>query len=144
LQSVVTSSNLTHPIVNEIQPTLSVSSVSELTANNSNHASTTQCDMQWKRMKQNKQLENEHNRKKIDIYVKDELFKLVKFIPTGQAMQFSVKKQSLCQLICDELNIPPDSRCVYWDNYSRCVEKSINAARNDAVTAVKRSFFKGL
>jgi hypothetical protein len=143
LQSAVESNILSQPIVSEIRPNLSLSSVSELTANNSNLASTIQCDMQWKRMKQNTLLEHENNRKKIDIYVKDELFKMVKFIPAGETMQFSTKKQSLCQLICDEFNIPSNERCNYWENYSRCIEKSINGARNDAVAAVKKSFFKG-
>ena len=58
-------------------------------------------------------------------------------------MLFSTKKRSLCQLVCPALNIVPTEQHKYWETYFRCVEASLNGARNNAVAAVKKSFFKG-
>ena len=71
------------------------------------------------------------------------MFKVFKFIPSGHMMLFQLKRKSICQLVCNALSIMPEKQQIWWDTYYRCVEKSINAARNDATAAVKKSFFKG-
>ena len=123
----------------------SISSVSGATqtSNNIDNSSLLQCNALWSKMKQDAVTEQRQNRKRIDSFVKDQLFRDLKFIPSGQMMLFSTNKRSLCQLVCTALNIAPTEQQKYWDTYYRCVEKSLNTARNDSVAAVKKSFFKG-
>jgi len=122
-----------------------ISSVSGATQTTSNidNSSLLQCNVLWMKMKQEAFSEQRQNKKRIDIFVKDQLFRDLKFIPTGQMMLFSTKKRSLCQLVCTALNIAPNDQQKYWDTYYQCVEKSLNAARNNSVAAVKKLFFKG-
>ena len=111
-------------------------------ATNGNVPTVMQCNKLWMQIQTDVRKEQKQNRKKIDIYVKDELFRELKFIPSGNMMLFSAKTRSISQLVCSALNIPADQQQVYWDTYYRYVKKSINAARNDAVAAVKKTFFK--
>jgi len=46
-------------------------------------------------------------------------------------------------MVCTNLNIKPEDHQSFWSKYSKYVEKSINAARNDAVQASKRTFLNG-
>ena len=57
-------------------------------------------------------------------------------------MLYSSNKRTICQLVCKALNVPPEQHQSYWETYYRCVEKSLNAARNDAVAAMKKAFLK--
>ena len=115
--------------------------ISGNTGNTTNAMSTIQCNVKFQQVKQSQQDEQKDNRRKIDCFVKGQLFKNLKFV-SGHLMQFSMK-QSVCQIVCQGLHINPDKRQMFWSLYNRCVEKSINSARNDAVAAVKKSFFKG-
>ena len=86
--------------------------------------------------------EQKQNRKKIDIFVKEELFCVLKFIPSGKMMLYSSNKRSMCQMVCKALNVPLEQHQFYWEKYYRCAEKSLNAARNDSVAAIKKLFLK--
>ena len=67
----------------------------------------------------------------------------IKFINSGHMMLFSTKQKTICQLVCMSLNIKGSEQQTYWNLYHKCVEKALNTARNDAVAAMKKSFFKG-
>lgn len=58
-------------------------------------------------------------------------------------MIFSSGENSLSHFVCNALNIKIEDCQSYWSKYSKCVEHALNAARNDAVSALKRSFLKG-
>ena len=76
-------------------------------------------------------------------YVKDHLFKDLKFIPSPDMMIFSSEENSLTHFVCMALNITIEDQWSYWSKYAGFIEKAVNAARNDAVSAVKKSFLKG-
>ena len=91
-------------------------------------------------MRKTVQLEDKEQKKRIDLYVKENVFRNLKFILSWKMMNNLTRKNSLCKLICTGLNIREEEQQTYWSRYSRCVEKSLNAARNDAVSAMKSSF----
>ena len=53
-----------------------------------------------------------------------------------------MQEQSLGYLVCHDLNIEVEHHQSFWSKYSKFVEKAINAARNNAVQAVKKLFLK--
>ena len=106
-------------------------------------SSISQCSLNWNKMQQNLKMEEKQNQKRIMSYVKDHLFKDLKFIPLPEMMIFSNKENSLNHYVCKALNIKLKDQRTYWSKYAGCIEKAVNAARNDAVSAVKRSFLKG-
>lgn len=121
---------------------LSVSSVSGLTPITDNTAtiSTILCSQNYMQMVRSVNMEEKQNKKRIESFVKDYLFKNLKFISSQQMMIFSSQTNSLSYLICSALNIKENERPSYWGTYYQFVEKAINGARNDAVSAMKKSF----
>ena len=77
------------------------------------------------------------------MFVKPYLFKNLKFIPSYEMMVFTNHKQSLNYLVCQKLNISPEQHETFWLKYSKFVETELNAARNNAVQAIKKSSLKG-
>ena len=131
--------------VDKTNLTPSLSSVSGASPNvytNANSGSFP-CSFLWRQNKDDQTTLQRANKKRIDCFVKGQLFKVFKFIPSGHMMLFQLKKKSICQLVCNALSILPDEQQSWWETYFRCVERSINLARNDAIAAVKKSFFKG-
>ena len=102
-----------------------------------------QCSDNWIQMHHNIKMEEKQNKKRIESYVKHHLFKNLKFIASQEMMNFSFQTQSLNYLICSNLNIKPEEHQTFWSIYSKHVEKAINAARNNAVQALKKSFIRG-
>jgi len=80
---------------------------------------------------------------KINSFVKEVLFKQLKFIPSAHFMLFSRDQQSLCQFVCCHFKILESEQQQYWSMYHRFVSKALNTARNDAVAAMKKSFLQG-
>jgi len=102
-----------------------------------------QCSDNRKQMQQNIRLEEKQNKKRIEMFVKHYLFKNLKFIPLYKMMVFTNHKQSFNYLVCQKLNISPEQHKTFWLKYSKFVEMALNAARNNAVQAVKKLFLKG-
>ena len=69
-----------------------------------NHASIIQCNEQWKSMKLDEKVQQQTNQKKIDCFVKETLFKKVKFFNL-EMMCYTTKVNSICQMVCKALNI---------------------------------------
>ena len=122
---------------------LSVSDLTPLTSKLQESTSVIQCSKNWKHMQQSMRLEVKQNKKRIETFIKHYLFKNLKFIPSYKMMVFTTHKQSLNYLVCKKLNISPEQHETFWLKYSKYVETALNAARNDAVQAVKKSFLKG-
>jgi len=132
--------------VDKSKQNMSISSISGITPPVSAIAkplSINQCSDNWIQMHQNIKMEEKQNKKRIETFVKHHLFKNLKFIASQEMMNFSFQTQSLNYLICSNLNIKPEEHQTFWSIYSKHVEKAINAARNDAVQSLKRSFIKG-
>ena len=79
---------------------------------------------------------------KIDSFVKERLFKTLKFIESEHFMLFSTEPHSLCQVVCTQFNIPAAKQQQYWSLYHKLVAKAISTARNDVVAAMKKSFLQ--
>lgn len=128
-----------------MNPASSVSSVSGLTplTDSATSALMKQCSDNWLSTKHNIKVEEKQNKKRVETYVKHYLFKDLKFISSPEMMVFEDKEESLNYLVCHNLNIQPEHHQIFWEKYSKSVEKAINAARNDSVQAMKRSFLKG-
>ena len=126
---------------NKANQALSVSSVSGLTPlSNISSLSMIQCSDNWKQMQQDLKLEEKQNTKRIETYVEEFLFKSLKFIPSQEMMIYSPHENSLNHLVCKALSIKIEIHQSFWSKYFRVVEKAINSARNDAVSAVKKHF----
>jgi len=123
----------------------SVSSASEITPISDITMSTSiaQCSDNWKKIQQDLKMEETQNKKRIMSYVKDHLFKDLKFIPSPEMMIYTSDRNSLNNYVCTALNIRLEDQWNYWAKYAGIIEKAVNAARNDAVSAVKKSFLKG-
>ena len=126
---------------NNFNQKLSVSSALGLTpiSDITTSSSIAQGSENWKKQQQNLKLEEKQNQK-IFSYVKDHLFKDLKFIPSPEMMVFSNKENRLNHFVCTALNIALEEQWCYWLKYAGCMEKAINHAQNDAVAAVKRFF----
>ena len=124
---------------------MSVSSVSGLTQITDSFASSAliQCSEKWIQMQHNFKLEEKQNIKTVETYVKQYLFKDFKFIPLHKKMIYSTQELNLSYLVCHNLNIKAEHYHSFWSKYSKFVEKAINAARSNAVQAVKKLFLKG-
>ena len=88
-------------------------------------------------------MEEKQNQKRLFSYVKDHLFKGLKNIPSPEMMIFTREENSLNHYVCMALNIRLEDQWSYWSKYAGIIEKAVNAARNDAVSAVKKSFLEG-
>ena len=86
--------------------------------------------------------ERELNKQSISNFVKDHLFKRLKFYNL-ELLIYDTKKSSICQKVCNHLNMAEAGRVSFWSTYSPCVESAIRVARNDAVQAMKTSFLGG-
>ena len=93
-------------------------------------------------MKLDAKAQEQQNQKKIDYFVKDHLFKKVKFF-NFEMMCYHTNNNRICQMVCRALNIIDTEKEIFWRTYSGCVKKAIKVARNDAVAAMKLAFFKG-
>ena len=93
-------------------------------------------------MKLDAQAERVKNHRKIDIYVKQHLFKRLKFY-NNNLMKFNKNPYSVCQKVLKAMNVVDAEKEVFWENYCPAVQSSIRNTRNDVVGAMKLSFFNG-
>ena len=76
----------------------------------------------------------------LDMYVKKELFHMIVFILSPAVIAFSRDPQSLCQVVCNELNVAPNDQDSFWMVYAREVEYKLNQKRSDVSNAIKTTF----
>ena len=101
-----------------------------------------QCNEIYKQMSSDVIAERELNKQSINDFVKDQLFKRLKFYNL-ELLIYDTKKSSICQKVCNHLNMAEASRISFWSTFSLCVENAIRVARNDAVQVMKSSFLGG-
>lgn len=132
-------------VVDQVPELASISTVSGATPTNitSNNAITPlECNKIFKKMTSDVIAERQYNKESIVAFVKDELFKRLKFY-NAELLVYNTKKSSICQKVCNHLNMAEAERVSFWSKYSPCVESAIRVARNDAVQAMKNTFFGG-
>ena len=132
-------------LVDKIPELISLSSVSAATpaqVTSNNAIVPIQCHEIYKQMNSDVIAEQENNKKSIGDFVKEHLFKRLKFYNL-ELLIYDTKNSSICQKVCNHLNMAEGSRVSFWNTYSLCVENAIRLARNDAVQAMKSSFLGG-
>ena len=120
-----------------------MSSISANTGGQSNaELSLLKCTQDWQSLNKQRQVQEEQIKDQINAVVKEHLFKQLKFVNPGM-MVYSDKEQSLCQKVFQHLHVERENQYEWWNSYHRWFEVSLNKAINDAVAAVKKSFFIG-
>ena len=126
----------------ELTSLSSVSGATPLQVTSSNAIIPIQCNEIYKQMSSDVIAERENNKQSIGDFVKEHLFKRLKFY-NSEYMVYDTRKNSICQRVCNHLNMAEAGRVSFWSTYSPCVESAIRVARNDAVQAMKNTFFGG-
>ena len=132
-------------LVDNIPELTSLSSVSGATptqVTSTNAIIPIQCNELYKQMSLDVITERENNKQSIGDFVKGHLFKRLKFYNL-ELLIYDTKKNSICQKVCNHLNMAKAGRTSFWSTYSPCVELAIRVARNDVVQAMKNSFLGG-
>ena len=83
-------------------------------------------------------MEENQNKKRIEMYVKHHLFKKMKFISTQKQILFSDKKFSISYQICNNLNIKTEVPQLFWSFYIEHTEKAVSTAKNDVLQTSKK------
>ena len=73
-------------------------------------------------------------------YVKNQLFRKLKFITNDRFLSYSTKEESLCYYICQQCNVPPASRETYWPKLKAMFKSMIKDQRTNATTSLKKVF----
>ena len=81
---------------NKAEQTKSVPSIAEQTpiTENTASASIIQCSDNWIQMQHSIKLEEKQNKRRIEIFVKQHLFKDLRFIPSQEMMIFSLRNKA--------------------------------------------------
>ena len=101
-----------------------------------------QCNEVYKQMSSDVIADREKNKQSIGDFVKEQLFKRLKFY-NPELLKYDTKKSSIYQKVCNHYKMTEAGRVSFWSTYSPCVESAIRVARNDAVQAMKNSFLGG-
>src|SRR5687768_18359087 len=101
-----------------------------------------ECKEIYKQMTSNVIAERELHIKSIGDFVKDQLFKQLKFY-YAKLFLYDTRKNSICQKVCTHLNMAEAGKVSFWSIYSPCMEGAIRIARNNAIQAMKKSFLGG-
>lgn len=128
--------------VPELTSLSSVSAATPFQITSSNVILPIQCNEIYKQMSSDVIAERENNKQSIGDFVKEHLFKRLKFYNL-ELLIYDTKKSSICQRVCNHLNMAEAGKISFWSTYSPCVEAAIRVARNDAVQAMKNSFLGG-
>ena len=126
----------------ELTSLSSVSAATPLQIASSNVIIPIQCNEIYKQMSSDVIAEREKNKQSIGDFVKEQLFKKLKFY-NSDLLVYDTRKNSICQRVCNHLNMAEAGRVNFWSTYSPCVESAIRVVRIDAVQAMKNSFLGG-
>ena len=125
----------------ELTSLSSVSAATPLQVTSNNAIIPIQCNEIHKQISSDVIAERENNKQSIGDFVKEHLFKRLKFY-NSDYMVYDTRKNSICQRVCNHLNMAEAGRVSFWSTYSPCVESAIRVARNDTVQAMKTLFWK--
>ena len=83
-----------------------------------------QCNEMYKQMSSNVIVERENTKQSIGDFVKEHLFKRLKFYNL-ELLIYDTKKSNICQKVCNHLNMAEEGRITFWSTYSLCVENAM-------------------
>jgi hypothetical protein len=113
--------------------TQSVSDLSTLQSFSSNKImlpgvsnSVTDVSQKWSSTQPNTSFKYGTTMRALDMYVKTELFHMIVFISSPAIISFLTDPQSLCQIVCNELNVSPNDQDSFWMTYAREIEYKLN------------------
>ena len=86
--------------------------------------------------------ERQFHTKAFEEWVKKHLFKRLKLYNFEHVL-YNINNFTVCQKVCNGLNVVPTEKEMFWKTYCPAVKQAIKVCRNDAVAAMKLSFFKG-
>ena len=105
--------------------------------------SATNVSHNWSSLQPDLFFNKERTTRNLDQFVKTYLFHMIVFISSPALVSFSRDAQSLCQIVCNELNIPLNDQEQFWMIYAKTVEQKLNKKRSDVSNAMKKTF-KGM
>ena len=79
-------------------------------------------------------------KKMMTIHLKDIMFRKLKFITSGEMMEFSRHPASLCGFVCGNMQVAPYQWGEYWDMVKQPTKKMIEQQRTNATSAIKKGF----
>jgi hypothetical protein len=79
-------------------------------------------------------------RQTLEHQLKGDLFRKLKFITNDAMMEFSVDPHSLCQYVCNQMNIKGPPQGQFWTNIKNTVKRMIEKQRTNATSGLKKSF----
>jgi len=79
-------------------------------------------------------------RQTMEFKLKGDVFRKLKFITNDAMMEFSIDPQSLCQYICNQMNIRGHQQGPFWTSIKDTVKRMIERQRTTATSGCKRAF----
>ncbi len=79
-------------------------------------------------------------KKMMTIHLKDEMFCKLKFITSGEMMEFSRTQTLLCSYVCTKMRVADYQWGEYWDMVKHTAKKMIEQQRTNATSAIKKGF----
>ena len=68
------------------------------------------------------------------------MFRKLKFITSGEMLEFSRTQTSLCSFVCTKMRVADYQRGEYWDMVKHTAKKMIEQQRTNATLAIKKGF----
>jgi len=71
-------------------------------------------------------MDHENTLKLLDKYVQDDIFPCLKFISLPEMIVFSWEKDSICQTVCEKINVEKMEQTRFWSLYSKYISQRLN------------------
>jgi hypothetical protein len=94
----------------------------------------------WTTMQPSTIYDHEQTLRLLEGHVKSVIFHRIVFISSPAVIAYTKDPFSLCQIMCNYLNIPSAEQDRFWMIYSKAVERALNQKRLDVSNALKKSF----
>ena len=76
----------------------------------------------------------------IEQYVRNKMFKKLKFISDPTMIAFSWEKNSLCQTVCTKFKVARLEQTMFWSYYQNTINQKLNKKRSEVSNAMRKSF----
>ena len=79
-------------------------------------------------------------KKIMTIHLKDDMFHKLKFITSGEMVEFSREHALLCGYVCTKMRVADYQWGKYWDLVKHSAKQMIEQQRTNATSAIKKGF----
>ena len=79
-------------------------------------------------------------RSQLTIFVRKDLFPMWKFFTHEKQLEYTDERRSVCQWVCNKLNVPSDQRRDWWREKSKTISSMLNRKRSDVQGSMKNIF----